>query len=311
MERIVHLQVDEANTRLDRYLTRQLPDLSRSQLQRLIRSGLVSVNGQPTKPGALVMPGAWVRVRIPAIPARSPEPEPIALDIVYEDEDLIVINKPAGLIVHPGAGRASGTLVNALLARYPDLSAGDRERPGIVHRLDRDTSGLLVVARTEPALRDLQQQFKSRRVQKTYLALVQGRPPAPQGIIEAALGRDARHRQRIAVTPGGRPARTRYQVLLELGDYCLLSVSPETGRTHQIRVHLAWLGMPVVGDQVYGRRDKRLELRRQFLHAWRLAFERPGGRGRLELEAPLPDDLRLVLQQLGVGTLSGVSVRPC
>ena len=304
MERTVHLQVDEANTRLDRYLAQQLPNLSRAQVQRLIRTGLVSVNGRPAKPSALVTPGAWVRVCIPVTSARVPEPEPIDLNIVYEDEDLVVINKPAGLIVHPGAGRTRGTLVDALLARYPDLRAGESERPGIVHRLDRDTSGLLVIARTEQALRDLQRQFKSRRVQKTYLALVHGRPPAAQGIIEAALGRDVRHRQRIAVMPGGRPARTRYQVLAELGDYSLLSVWPETGRTHQIRVHLAWLGVPIVGDQVYGRRDPRLGLKRQFLHAWRLAFDRPGDRGRLGLEAPLPDDLQQVLQQLGVVTWS-------
>lgn len=299
MERTVHLQVDEAGTRLDRYLARQLPDLSRAQLQRLIRTGWVSVNGRPAKPSALVTPGVWVRVRIPAAPARIPEPEPIVLDIVYEDDDLVVINKPAGLVVHPGAGRTSGTLVNALLAHYPDLAAGDQERPGIVHRLDRDTSGLLVIARNEQALYDLQQQFKTRRVDKTYLALVQGRPPAAQGIIEAPLGRDPKRRQRMAVLSDGRPARTRYQMLAELGEYCLLSVRPETGRTHQIRVHLAWLGVPVVGDRIYGRRANRLGLTRQFLHAWRLAFERPGGRGRLELQAPLPQDLQQVLQQLG------------
>lgn len=313
-DRVIHFQVDVAGERLDRFLTRTLSDLSRSQVQRLIRDGLVALDGEKPKPGTPVAPGMRVVVRIPAAPSEEVLPESIPLDIVYEDDDLLVVNKPAGMVVHPGHGHARGTLVNALLDRYPDLAVGDSERPGIAHRLDRDTSGLIVVAKTDEALEHLRQQFKSRWVQKTYLALIHGQPPAPEGIIEAPVGRDPRQRQRMAVIPGGRPARTRYQVLEDLGDYSLLAVFPETGRTHQIRVHLAWLGVPVVSDSVYGRKrgghraGRRLGLERQFLHAWRLSFERPGRKGRLTLEAPLPPDLQQVLTSLcshGVETAGG------
>jgi 23S rRNA pseudouridine1911/1915/1917 synthase len=303
-ERVVHLQVGEAGQRLDRYLARALPDLSRSQVQRLIRQGLVALNGEKTKSSTPVEPGMRVVVRIPPAPSGEIPPQTIPIDVVYEDEGLLVVNKPAGMVVHPSHGHWEGTLVNALLARYPDLAVGDAGRPGIVHRLDRDTSGLIVVAKTEAALEHLRQQFKNRSVKKTYLALVHGQPPAPEGIIDAPVGRDPRRRQRMAVVPGGRAARTRYRLLEGLGDYSLLAVSPETGRTHQIRVHLSWLGVPVAGDPFYSRgreaRDakKRLGLARQFLHAWRLSFDRPGGKGVLELEAPLPADLARVLRVL-------------
>ncbi len=307
-ERIVHLQVDEAGERLDRYLVRALPDVSRSQVQRWIRQGRVTLDGEAARPGTPVRPGMRVTVQIPPPPSDEVPPQPIPLDVVYEDDDLLVVNKPAGMVVHPAHGHRQGTLVNALLARYPGLAVGDAGRPGIVHRLDKDTSGLVVVAKTEAALAHLRAQFKSRQVQKTYLVLVHGRPPTPEGIIEAPVGRDPRQRQRMAVVPGGRAARTRYRLLEDLGDYSLLAVWPETGRTHQIRVHLAWLGVPVAGDRVYGRGRRavrRLGLARQFLHAWRLAFERPGGRGRLELEAPLPADLQEVLRALGARAMAG------
>jgi 23S rRNA pseudouridine1911/1915/1917 synthase len=303
-ERVIHLQVDEAGQRLDRYLARALPDLSRSQIQRLIRQGLVALNGETTKPSTPVEPGMRVVVRVPPVPSREIPPQAIPIDILYEDDGLLVVNKPAGMVVHPAHGHWEGTLVNALLARYPDLAVGDAGRPGIVHRLDRDTSGLIVVAKTEAALEHLRQQFKSRSVKKTYLALVHRHPPAPEGIIEAPVGRDPRRRQRMAVVPGGRTARTHYRLLEALGDYSLLAVSPETGRTHQIRVHLSWLGVPVAGDPLYNRgreareAKKRLGLARQFLHAWRLSFELPGGKGGLELEAPLPADLARVLRAL-------------
>jgi len=302
--RVVHLQVDEAGERLDRYLARVLPDLSRSQVQRLIRDGQVALDEEIPKPGTVISPGMRVVVRIPPSPSDEVLPESIPLDVVYEDEDLLVVNKSAGMVVHPSHGHSHGTLVNALLARYPHLAVGDSGRPGIVHRLDRDTSGLIVVAKTEQALEHLRQQFKSRKVQKTYLALVYGQPPAPEGIIEAPVGRDPRQRQRMAVIADGRPARTRYEVREELGDYRLLAVAPETGRTHQIRVHLAWLGVPVAGDPVYShervaRRVKSdMGLERQFLHAWRLSFERPGGEGSVSLEAPLPADLQRVIDTL-------------
>jgi 23S rRNA pseudouridine1911/1915/1917 synthase len=226
-------------------------------------------------------------------------PEPVVLDILYEDEDLLVVDKPAGMVVHPAAGHEAGTLVNALLGAYPTLEAGDEGRPGIVHRLDRDTSGLIVVAKTTRALEHLRGQFKGRQVHKTYLALVHGHPPTAEGVIEAPVGRDPHHRQRMAVLPGGRPARTVFRRLAELGDYSLLSLQPETGRTHQIRVHLAWLGVPVVGDRIYGRRRDDLGAPRQLLHAWRLSFERPGGRGTVDLAAPLPADIQDVLSRLG------------
>jgi 23S rRNA pseudouridine1911/1915/1917 synthase len=297
-ERVVYLQVDVVERRLDHYLVRALPDLSRSQVQRLIRRGLVTLDGQAARARSSVKPGMRVTVRIPSAPSDDVLPQPMALDVVYEDDDLLVVNKPAGLVVHPAYGHRAGTLVNALLARYPGLAVGDEGRPGIVHRLDRDTSGLIVVAKTEAALEHLRWQFKSRRVKKTYLVLVHGQPPTLEGIIEAPIGRDPRQRKRMAVVAGGRPARTGFHLLEDLGDYSLLAVSLETGRTHQIRVHLAWLGVPVVSDRVYGRRRNRLGLSRQFLHAWRLSFERPGGQGTIELEAPLPADLQQVLRAL-------------
>jgi 23S rRNA pseudouridine1911/1915/1917 synthase len=304
IERVVRLQVEEAGERLDRYLGRALPDVSRAQVQRLIKQGLVTLDGEAAKASTPVKSGMWVEARIPPTPPDEVVAEAIPLDVIYEDEELLVVNKPASMVVHPAHGHSRGTLVNALLGRYPDLAASDAGRPGIVHRLDRDTSGLIVVAKTEMALESLRRQFQGRQVHKTYLALVHGRPPAPEGIVEAALGRDPRQRQRMAVLPGGRAARTHYRLLEELGDYSLLVVSPETGRTHQIRVHLAWLGVPVAGDNVYGRQrgarraSQALGLERQFLHAWRLSFERPGGQGTLALEAPLPEELERVLRAL-------------
>jgi 23S rRNA pseudouridine1911/1915/1917 synthase len=302
---IIHLQVEASSERLDRYLARTLSGLSRSQAQRLIRQGLVTLDGEVTKPGVPVKPGMELVVQMPPPPPTYEViPQPIHLEIIYEDDDLLVVDKPAGMVVHPAFGHREGTLVNALLARYPGLAVGDAGRPGIVHRLDRDTSGLIVVAKTEIALKHLRRQFKSRAVQKTYLTLVHGRPPTSEGVIEAPVGRDPRQRKRMAVVPGGRTARTRYRLLEELGNYSLLTVWLETGRTHQIRVHLAWLGVPVAGDRVYGRgRGVRLARRdmgldRQFLHAWRLAFEHPGGKGRVELEAPLPSDLQGALSTL-------------
>jgi 23S rRNA pseudouridine1911/1915/1917 synthase len=297
--RIVHLQVDKSGERLDRYLARAITDLSRSRLQQLIRTGQVTINGQTARPSTMVTPGMWISACIPAPLSDDICPQPIALDVIYEDADLLVIDKPAGMVVHPATGHQDGTLVNALLARYPNLAVGDEGRPGIVHRLDRDTSGLMVVARSQRALENLREQFKSRRVKKTYLALVHGHPPAAEGIIEAPIGRDPQHRQRMAVLPGVRAARTTYRLVRQLGNYALLAVSPDTGRTHQIRVHLAWIGLPVVGDRVYGHRRKQTDAPRQFLHAWRLSFDHPCGNGRIDLESPLPADLRQALRQIG------------
>ena len=309
-EKIIHIQVDRPATRLDQFLAETVPNLSRSQIQKLIRQGVVSVRSSSgeakivSRPSTALESGDVIELRLPAPPATELQPEQIPLDIVFEDDDLVVINKPAGLVVHPAQGHDSGTLVNALLACYPDLAGmadadvDASDRPGIVHRLDRDTSGLIVVARTPEALQNLRQQFKDRVVEKTYLALVFGCPEAPEGVIDVPLGRDPRNRQKFAAVPDGRSARTHYRVQADYGQYSLLEIGLETGRTHQIRVHLAWLKCPVVGDTVYGRKKNSLGLKRQFLHAWRLQFTHPRTGDVLQLEAPLAGDLQHVLNNL-------------
>lgn len=306
-EQLIRIQADQPASRLDQLLARSLPDLSRSQLQKLIRQGSVLLSGQPARPGSKVQLGEIITLSLPAAESSPLQPEIVPLDIVFEDDDLIVVNKPAGMVVHPAHGHRHGTLVNALLARYPDLAtltqadAGSAERPGIVHRLDRDTSGLIIIARTPEALHHVRRQFKARTVEKIYLALVFGHPPAPEGIIDVPLGRDPRHRQKFAPRSDGKPARTHYKLVEDFGHTSLLEIGLETGRTHQIRVHLLWLKCPVVGDTVYGRKKNALGLKRQFLHAWQLRFEHPSSGERLELEAPLGDDLQAVLAQLRRG----------
>lgn len=300
----LHFSVDQPAERLDQWLAVELPHLSRSQLQKLIRQEQIWLNGRSVRPSAAVQPGDVITIHLPAPVVASPQPESVALEIVCEDDDLVVINKPAGMVVHPAQGHTSGTVVNALLARYPDLAdltADDSVaagRPGIVHRLDQDTSGLMLVARTAAALHQLQHKFKAREVEKVYLALVYDQPAAPEGIIDVPLGRDPHHRQKFAPRPDGKPARTHYRLLESYGAYSLLEIGLETGRTHQIRVHLAWLKCPVVGDTVYGRKKNALGLPRQFLHAWRLCFQHPRTGQTLRLEAPLPQELQLILNQL-------------
>lgn len=243
--------------------------------------------------------GDRIEVEIP--PPRSPGlvPEPIPLDVAYEDAEVLVINKPAGLTVHPGAGRQTGTLVHAILARCPGLPGiGGEDRPGIVHRLDKDTSGLLVVAKTERALRALQAQIQTRRAGREYRALVHGRVARPQGRIEAPIGRDPRHRTRMAVVASGRHAVTHYRVAEAFEAATLLDVRLETGRTHQIRVHCASIGHPVVGDPVYGRRPNPWGLARQALHAHRLTFAHPVSGAPLSFTAPLPADMAAALRLL-------------
>jgi 23S rRNA pseudouridine1911/1915/1917 synthase len=306
-EELIQIQADRPAPRLDQLLARLLPDLSRSQVQKLIRRGRVLLSGQPARPGSKVQSGQIITLSLPASAASPLRPETVPLDIIFEDDDLIVVNKPAGMVVHPAHGHRHGTLVNALLARYPDLAAlagaeaDSAERPGIVHRLDRDTSGLMIVARTPEALHHVRRQFKARTVAKIYLALVFGRPPTPQGIIDVPLGRDPRHPQKFAPRPDGKPARTHYRLLEDFGQTSLLEIGLETGRTHQIRVHLVWLKCPVAGDTVYGRKKNALGLNRPFLHAWQLRFDHPGSGERLELEAPLDDDLQAVLAHLRRG----------
>jgi 23S rRNA pseudouridine1911/1915/1917 synthase len=305
-ERRIELQVDASKVRLDKFLAGQLPELSRSAAQRLIASGRVTVDGELAKPSHKVRQGEEVVVLLPAEESQEPLPETIPLDIVYEDQALLVVNKPAGMVVHPAPGHPGGTLVNAVLAYCPELATSEDDRPGIVHRLDRDTSGLILVAKSEKARRALQRQFKERQVHKAYLALLNGHLQPAWGRIEAPVGRDPHHRQRMTVLAGGREAATEYHVLEQFahqvgpaaGEYTLVEAEPVTGRTHQIRVHFASIGHPVVGDGVYGKRKTSLPISRQFLHARRLGFKHPSTGQRLELEASLPEELAAVLELL-------------
>ena len=285
--------------RLDRYLAARFAGFSRSALQRWIDEGLVQVDGRPAKASQKVAKGQRIRVAVPPPAPEDLVPEPRPLDILYEDADLVLLNKPPGEVVHPAPGHPTGTLVQALLAHCTDLTGvGGRLRPGIVHRLDKDTSGLLLVAKNDRAFRALQEQFKAREVRKAYLALVHGHLREPAGRIEAPIGRDPRSRQRMAVVPGGRPAVTRYRVLRTVGPYTLVLALPVTGRTHQVRVHFAFLGHPVAGDALYGPRRGPFPFPRQFLHAWCLGFRHPSTGEWMQVQAPLPADLRAVLRAL-------------
>jgi 23S rRNA pseudouridine1911/1915/1917 synthase len=292
----------QAGQRLDVFLS-AVSGLSRARVQRLILDGHVLVGGGPQKSRHRVTPGERIQLRVPPVAPLRLIPEAIPLDILHEDDDLIVLNKPPGMVVHPGAGRSSGTLVHALLAhcgRLPGI--GGVERPGIVHRLDRDTSGVLVVAKTDAAHQSLARQFKIRVVKKRYLALVHGEVRQDSGRIEAAIGRHQHDRKRMGVlVRGGREARTAYHVVRRLPGMTVLALDLETGRTHQIRVHLAHIGHPVMGDQTYGgRRERRRtaaetpRAERQMLHAWRLGFQHPATGRWVEFVAPIPEDfLRL------------------
>ena len=297
--RTLSLTADRGGERLDSFVARRCPELSRSHAGRLIDEGLVTLGGRQAKRSERVEAGSPVSVTIPPPDEIDLAPEEIPLTIVYQDRDLIVVDKPAGLTVHPAPGHSSGTLVNALLAACPDLKGINGSiRPGIVHRLDKDTSGLMVVAKNDRAMRALQQQLKDREVSKTYLALVQGVPKPREGLIEARIGRHPKNRKKMAVVAGGREATTKYRVREEIADgrYALLEVEPVTGRTHQIRVHMAALGHPVMGDATYGRKSEVIG--RQFLHAHKLAFAMPLGGRRVEFESPLPADLRECLARL-------------
>jgi 23S rRNA pseudouridine1911/1915/1917 synthase len=276
-----------AGLRLDRYLA-GLPEVgSRSAAERLLAAGTVRVDGSPPAKSRRLVGGEQIELELPEAP-RELEPQDVGLRVAYEDEHLLVVDKPAGVVVHPSAGHATGTLVHGVLAR--GVAGGDEERPGIVHRLDRDTSGLLVVARSEEAHRRLKRLVQRRELERTYAALVRGRPRSRAGRIEAPIGRDRRDPTRQSLdTDRPRDAVTHFQLVEQLGEYALLRVRLETGRTHQIRVHLAAIGLPVVGDAVYGAPDPALG--RQFLHAARLAFTHPFTEVRVDVESPLPADL--------------------
>jgi len=294
-----------AGERLDRFVAARL-ELSRTRVQKLLDRGHVLVDGRPARKSEPLAAGARVSVRVPPPETVPMEPEDIPLRIVHEDADLVVVDKPAGLVVHPAPGHRSGTLVNALLWHVRDLSGvGGRLRPGIVHRLDRDTSGLMVVAKTDRAHLALQDALRRRRVRRRYLAAVWGHLREPEATIDAPIARDPRERKRMAVVEGGRPARTRIRVEERWARADLIRAALETGRTHQIRVHLRHLGHPVVGDSVYGAGWERglggesrawveelvRRTPRQFLHAAELAFEHPASGERMRFTAPLPPDL--------------------
>jgi len=303
---IITLIIEQPGDRLDRYLAEQLPHHSRAEIQRWIKEGRVTVDGAVLKASYRVQAGERILVQVPEPEIHELLPEPIPLDVVYEDGDLLVINKPAGMVVHPAHGNWSGTLLNAVLFHCPDLADADSaQRPGIVHRLDKDTSGLIVVAKHEAARQHLQAQFKARVVSKAYLALLEGHLEPRRGRIEVPIGRDRRQRKRMAVLPlaqGGREAITDYRVLSYYDDYTLIEAEPKTGRTHQIRVHCAYINHPVVGDTVYGRRKQRLRCPRQFLHAHRLGFRLPSSGEFVEFTTELPADLQQVLQALLPGS---------
>jgi 23S rRNA pseudouridine1911/1915/1917 synthase len=300
--RVLSFIVEQGGERLDRWLAAALPDYSRTEIQRWIKEGHVIVDGALPKVSYRVRPGDEITIQIPPPLPAVAQPESIPLDILYEDDHLLVINKPAGMVVHPAPGRVhrTGTLVNAVLAHVPNLAVGGEQRPGIVHRLDKDTSGVILVAKNDAALRDLQAQFKARTVEKVYLALVEGELPTAHGRIEAPIGRDPRHRQRMAVVTEqkGRPAVTDFRVRERFSDYTLIEAHPRTGRTHQIRIHLASIGHPVVGDPLYGRKHSRLHCPRQFLHALKIGVRLPGSGMWAEFTAPLPADLEEVLERL-------------
>ncbi len=307
-----------AGTRLDRFLVAQLPDLSRSRIQLFIDAGRVRVNGIVPKASYRVQPGESIVVEIPPAAPAGIEAEPIALEVVFEDDDIAVINKPANMIVHPGAGKDAGTLVAALLHRFGGIDGlstiGGPLRPGIVHRLDKGTSGAMVIARNDAAHRKLVEEFRDRQVEKTYLALLHGRTKGESGRIEMPIARDLRRRTRMTTRRReGRPARTDWRVRFRLDAFTVIEADLHTGRTHQIRAHFSALGTPVVGDTLYGApRQERAggqtlpPLGRNFLHAARIAFAHPRTAERVEFRAPLPEELRSYFRQLA--NIAGVSV---
>jgi 23S rRNA pseudouridine1911/1915/1917 synthase len=306
---MVTVPASDAPRRADRVVADAV-GLSRTYVQRLIEEGRLTRaddrgdQAEPVKSNTVLEPGTRLELDVPERASQELEAEEIPLDIIYEDEDVLVINKPAGLVTHPSPGHSSGTLVNALLARGGAEAygkVGGEDRPGIVHRLDRDTSGLIVVARNDRAQTTLMSQLKARRVKKTYLALVHGAMPAEVGRIEAPIGRDPRQFSRMAVVSGGRASVTGYRVRERLPGWTLLEVDLQTGRTHQIRVHLASIGHPVAGDPVYATGEARRGpdgLTRLFLHSWQIEFASPSGQKMVRAEAPLPDELEDVLATL-------------
>ena len=295
----------EKGQRLDKYLVDCLPQFSRSRIQGLIKDGFVLVNAHPiTKAGFDLEGMEQICVSVPPPVPVDLVPEAIPLDILYENNDVMVVNKPAGMVVHPAAGHASGTLIHAALSHAPEMEGiGGEIRPGVVHRLDKDTSGIILLAKNERSHRWLQDQFRLRKVTKIYIALVDGKPPTPQGRVEAAVGRDPSHRKKMAIVPDskGREAISEYYTVETFTSHTLLEVHPLTGRTHQIRLHMAFLGCPIVGDPIYGHRKAGIPMTRHFLHAARLTIKLLGEEQPRTFEAPLPDDLDIILKNLRRG----------
>jgi len=285
-----------AGSRLDKYLAQVLPQFSRSYIKKLSHQSYILVNGQAAKASQKLNKTDQITVILPP-PLTHPSPESIPISVIYEDEDILVLDKPSGLITHPAPGHPNHTLVNAILAYCPTITtSGELTRAGIVHRLDKDTSGLIIIAKNDFSREELSIQFKNHTVKKGYLVLVKGKLSPRQGIIEAPIGRDPHHRKRMTITEGGKEASTKYTVREYLGSYTLIEVVPLTGRTHQIRVHLAAIGYPVVGDTVYG--VKAPFLNRQFVHAYCLGFHLPSNNQYREFASPLPEDLKQALQYL-------------
>jgi 23S rRNA pseudouridine1911/1915/1917 synthase len=293
---------DITSERLDKYLALHLPDYSRTRLQGLIRDGSVEIDGLVVlKPGFLISKNQSIKIVVPPNEPSALLPENIPLNIVFENQYMMVINKPAGMVVHPAIGHWTGTLVQAALAHLPEIERiSGEQRPGVVHRLDKDTSGLIIMAKDQKTHRWLQDQFNLRKVNKTYLALVDGKPPTPEGRVEAAIGRDPAHRKQMAIVPPnkGREAITEYSTAEAFNLHTLIAAYPLTGRTHQIRIHLAFIGCPIVGDLLYGRKHLSLEISRHFLHATKLSILLPGEETIRTFEAPLPHELLNILSKL-------------
>lgn len=293
---------EPVNLRLDKFLVSQFPKLSRTRLQFLIKNSHVLIDGKIiNKTGFLLENGMKINIEIPAIVSTDLIPEDIPLDIIFENEDVIIINKAAGMVVHPAAGHDHGTLVHAALAHSPEMEGiGGEHRPGVVHRLDKDTSGIIIMAKNDLAHRFFQKQFKERTIQKKYLAITDGFPPTPNGRVEAPIGRDPSHRKQMAIVPSqrGREAISIYKVIERFNKHALVEVFPKTGRTHQIRLHLAFLECPILGDKIYGLRKKSIAVDRQMLHAARIELLLPGEEDIKVFEAPIPDDMQRILNAL-------------
>ncbi len=305
----IELTITEPGERLDKFVTALLAaqplTSSRMRVKQLIKDGGVTINGKPGKPAYRVENGDQIVIQElePLAEVLPVTAEQIPLDVLYEDDDLAAINKPAGMVVHPALGHTAGTLVNAVMGRWPQTAhVGEVGRAGIVHRLDKDTSGVILIAKTEAARRNLVAQFKARKVQKRYLALVHGTPITPTGEIDVPIGRDSRQRKRMAVVRNGRESLTRYNVLEMFDEVSLLELFPKTGRTHQLRVHLTFIHHPVVGDTVYGYRKSgikgKIRIKRQFLHAESLTLTSPSSGELITIHAPLPAELQAVLDQV-------------